>query len=73
MNNYVSYITQIYFRTKTFTLDLMTPWIYSLPVIKGGRPVNANNFTAICDPICYKMYPASTSHNTMGLHGLLRV
>jgi hypothetical protein len=32
----------------------------------------ANNLTAICEPAVYKNVEASTSHNPMGLHGLLQ-
>jgi hypothetical protein len=30
------------------------------------------DLTAICEPIVYKNVGASTSHNPMGLHGLLQ-
>jgi hypothetical protein len=32
----------------------------------------ADNLTAICEPIVYKKMGTSTSHNPMGLHGLLQ-
>jgi hypothetical protein len=38
-----------------------------------GRPVRkADNFTAICEPTVQKNVGASTSHNPMGLRGLLQ-
>jgi hypothetical protein len=38
-----------------------------------GRPARgAGNLTAICEPICLENVGASTSHNPMGLHGLLQ-
>jgi hypothetical protein len=39
--------------------------------IPGGKERLADNITAICEPID-KMWKASTSHNPMGLHGLLQ-
>jgi hypothetical protein len=47
----------------------------STRVLSGGkvRPERkANNLTAICEPIVYKNVEAATSHNPMGLHGLLQ-
>jgi hypothetical protein len=32
----------------------------------------ADNLTAICESTAYKIVGASTSHNLMGLHGLLQ-
>jgi hypothetical protein len=41
---------------------------------KGRAARKADNFTAICDPIvCKKNVGASTSHNHIGLYGLLQV
>jgi hypothetical protein len=38
-----------------------------------GRPVRkAYNLTAICEPMSRENVEASTSHNPMGLHGLLQ-
>jgi hypothetical protein len=38
-----------------------------------GRPARkANNLTAICEPTVQKNVRVSTSHKTMGLHGLLQ-
>jgi hypothetical protein len=38
-----------------------------------GRPVRkADNLTAICRTDCLENVGASTSHNPMGLHGLLQ-
>jgi hypothetical protein len=38
-----------------------------------GRPVRkADNLTAICEQIVYKIMAASAFHNPMGLHGLLQ-
>jgi hypothetical protein len=38
-----------------------------------GRPVSkTDNLTAICEPDCLENVEASTSHNRMGLHGLLQ-
>jgi hypothetical protein len=38
-----------------------------------GRPARkADNLTAIYEPIVYKNVGTSTSHNPMGLHGLLQ-
>jgi hypothetical protein len=39
---------------------------------KGRPSPKAHKFTAICKPIVYKNVGASTSHNSMGLHGLLQ-
>jgi hypothetical protein len=44
----------------------------SLPGAKGRPAPKADNLTAICEPILYKNSGASTSHNPMGLHGLLQ-
>jgi hypothetical protein len=43
----------------------------NLPGGKGRPARTADNLTAICEPIAYKNVGASTSHNPMGLHGLL--
>jgi hypothetical protein len=43
--------------------------------LPGGkkRPARkTDNLTAICEPIVQKIVEASTSHNLMGLHGLLQ-
>jgi hypothetical protein len=45
----------------------------NIPRDKGRQARKADNFTAICEPIVYKYVGASTSHNPMGLHGLLQV
>jgi hypothetical protein len=38
-----------------------------------GRPARkADNLTAICEADCLENAGASTSHNSMGLHGLLQ-
>jgi hypothetical protein len=38
-----------------------------------GRPARkADNVTAISEPICLENVGVSTSHNSMGLHGLLQ-
>jgi hypothetical protein len=44
----------------------------NLPGGKGRPAREAGDLTAICEPIVKKMCGASTSHNPMGLHGLLR-
>jgi hypothetical protein len=44
----------------------------NLPVDKGLPAHKADNLTAICEPICLKNVEASTSHNPVGLHGLLQ-
>jgi hypothetical protein len=37
-----------------------------------GRPARkADNHTAVCKPIVWKMWEASTCHNPMGFRGLL--
>jgi hypothetical protein len=41
-----------------------------LPGSKGRSARKADNLTAICEPTVYKNMGASTSHETMGLHGL---
>jgi hypothetical protein len=39
----------------------------------NGRPARkADNLTAICEPTVWESVGASTSHNPMGLHGLLQ-
>jgi hypothetical protein len=42
----------------------------NLPGVKGGQCVKADNLTDICID-CLENVGASTSHNPMGLHGLL--
>jgi hypothetical protein len=37
----------------------------------NAHPRMAHNITTICEPICLENVGASTSHNPMGLHGLL--
>jgi hypothetical protein len=45
----------------------------NLPGVKDGQSVReAVSLTAICEPIVKKMLGTSTSHNPMGLHGLLQ-
>jgi hypothetical protein len=40
---------------------------------KGRQARKAHNLTAICEPIIKKNVGASTSHNPVGLHGVLQV
>jgi hypothetical protein len=41
--------------------------------VKGRwRARKADNLTTICEPDCLENVGASTSHNPMGLHGLLQ-
>jgi hypothetical protein len=41
--------------------------------VKGGRPTSkADNLTAICEPIVLDNVGSLTSHNPIGLHGLLQ-
>jgi hypothetical protein len=44
----------------------------NLPGGKGRPALGADNLTAVCEPIVWKNVEASTSHNSMGLHGLLQ-
>jgi hypothetical protein len=44
----------------------------NLPGSKGRLEREADNLTAICEPIVLKKVGASTSHNSMGLHALLQ-
>jgi hypothetical protein len=44
----------------------------NLPGDKGLPARGADNLTAICEPIVLGNVGASTSHNRMGLHGLLQ-
>jgi hypothetical protein len=44
----------------------------NLPGGKGMLVRKADNLTAICEPIVLETVGASTSHNTMGLHGLVQ-
>jgi hypothetical protein len=44
----------------------------NLPACKGRLARKADNLTAICERIVKKNVGASTSHNPMGLHGLLQ-
>jgi hypothetical protein len=46
--------------------------IWDLPGGKWQPARGANNLTAICEPSVWKYVGASTSHNPMGLHGLLQ-
>jgi hypothetical protein len=42
-------------------------------LLSRARPeCKVDNLTAIYEPISYKNVGSSTSHNSMGLHGLLR-
>jgi hypothetical protein len=43
----------------------------NLPGGKGRPARKADNLTAICEPIVLNNVGDSTSHNPMGLHGLL--
>jgi hypothetical protein len=44
----------------------------NLPRGKGRQARKADNLTAIYERIVYRIYGVSTSHNPMGLHGLLQ-
>jgi hypothetical protein len=44
----------------------------NLPGDNGQLAFEADNLTAISEPTVYKNVGASTSHNAMGLHGLLQ-
>jgi hypothetical protein len=44
----------------------------NLPGGKGQPARGADNLTAICGAGCLENVAASTSHNPMGLHGLLQ-
>jgi hypothetical protein len=44
----------------------------NLPRDKGRPARKDDNLTAICEPDCLENVGASTSHNPMGLHGLLQ-
>jgi hypothetical protein len=44
----------------------------NLPADKGLPARKADNLTAICEPIFLENVGVSTSHNHLGLHGLLR-
>jgi hypothetical protein len=44
----------------------------NLPRCKERPAFKVDNVTAICEPIVWKNIGASTSHNAMGLHGLLQ-
>jgi hypothetical protein len=64
-------------RTITFksTQPLTEMSIRNLPGGGGGgkgRPASKSDLTAICEPIVYQNVAASTSDNTMGVHGLLQ-
>jgi hypothetical protein len=51
------------------------PTEVSTRTLSGGkeRPAHeADNLTAVCEPIVWKNVGASTSHNPMVLHGLLQ-
>jgi hypothetical protein len=43
----------------------------NIPGGKGRPGCEADNLTAICERICLENMGAPTSHNPMGLHGLL--
>jgi hypothetical protein len=48
-------------------------WVPGIFLGSKGRPVlKADNLTAIYEPIILKNVEASTSHNPMGLQGLLQ-
>jgi hypothetical protein len=44
----------------------------NLPGVKGRPACMADNLTALCEPIFLENVGTSTSHNPMGLHGLLQ-
>jgi hypothetical protein len=44
----------------------------NIPGDKGRPARKADNLTAICEPTVEENVGASTSHNPMGLHGLLQ-
>jgi hypothetical protein len=44
----------------------------NLPEDRGRPARKADNLTAICEPIAKNNVGAVTSHNPMGLHGLLQ-
>jgi hypothetical protein len=44
----------------------------NLPGGKGRPARKADNLTAIYEPICLEIVGVSTSHNPMGLYGLLQ-
>jgi hypothetical protein len=44
----------------------------NLPEAKWRPELKADSLTAICEPIIWKNVEASTSHNPVGLHGLLQ-
>jgi anti-sigma-K factor RskA len=46
--------------------------IRDLPGGRGRPARKADNLTAICESICLENVGGSTSHNPMGLHGLLQ-
>jgi hypothetical protein len=40
--------------------------------IKGGRRLKTDNLTAICTPIILENVEASSFHNSISIHGLLK-
>jgi hypothetical protein len=63
--------------SRTMALGLTQPLTEmstrNLPGGKGRPAREADKLTAICEPIVYRQnVGASTSHNRMGLHGLLQ-
>jgi hypothetical protein len=46
--------------------------IRNLPGGKGRPARKVDNLTAICEPMSRENVGTSTSHNPMGLHGLLQ-
>jgi hypothetical protein len=63
-------------RSLDFSVDLILPAALEMSTrnLPGGKwPARkADNLTATCEPIVWKNVGASTSHNPMGLHGLLQ-
>jgi hypothetical protein len=55
-----------------FTQPLTEMNTRNLPGGKGWPARKADDLTAICEPFCLENMKASTSHNPMGLHGLLQ-
>jgi hypothetical protein len=58
--------------TLGLTLPLTEISTRNLPGGKGQPAGKADNLTAICEPIVLENVGASTSHNPLGLHGLLQ-
>jgi hypothetical protein len=68
-------------KSLNFSIELILPGVdlasnrneyQDFPGGKGRPARGADNLTAICEPIVYKTLGASTSHNPMGLQGLLQ-